>query len=323
MALKGVLLAVGCLAGFACAYVLAGAFARWMRTARARQASRAALSGGRGSRGGLWARGIPALLPAARLLLRFAPFGRAAEALRTVVESRGIACTAESSATLLVLSIAVVGAVGVAAAASPLGGLAADALVLAAVFLAARSRREREAEAARDGVPQALNVMGECFQSGYTLVQTMDQVADQADGLLAPLFAQCADTLRMGGTSREALSCLRGDARVPELSFVAVALDVQHQSGGSVTSVLGSAQRMVADEIELRRSMRVQTAQARLSARVVCLMPFVLVAVLSLMSDGFLDAFFGSAAGMAMLVVALAMEAAGVLLVRKMLEVAQ
>ena len=72
---------------------------------------------------------------------------------------------------------------------------------------------------------------------------------------------------------------------------------------------------------ELERSLHVQTAQARLSARIVSVMPFVLVALFSLVSEGFLEPFFNSAAGVALLLVALSMQAAGVLAVRRMLRV--
>ena len=74
-------------------------------------------------------------------------------------------------------------------------------------------------------------------------------------------------------------------------------------------------------ELELLRSLKVQTAQAKLSARVVTVMPFILVGLFSLMSPGFLSPFFESLPGMVMLAVALLMEAAGVLVVRRMLKV--
>ncbi len=50
-------------------------------------------------------------------------------------------------------------------------------------------------------------------------------------------------------------------------------------------------------------------------------MPFILVGLFSLMSPGFLSPFFESLPGMVMLAVALLMEAAGVLVVRRMLKV--
>ena len=85
--------------------------------------------------------------------------------------------------------------------------------------------------------------------------------------------------------------------------------------------VLDAASGSVESQIELRRSLRVQTAQAKLSARVVSVMPFVLIALFSLVSDGFLEPFFESALGLATLALALGMQAAGIAMVRRMLKV--
>lgn len=77
----------------------------------------------------------------------------------------------------------------------------------------------------------------------------------------------------------------------------------------------------IEDDLEMSRSLRTQTAQARLSARIVTAMPFALVALFSILSEGFLTPFFESVPGMVMLGVALLMQVAGVLIVRNMLNV--
>ena len=96
-----------------------------------------------------------------------------------------------------------------------------------------------------------------------------------------------ARRLQMGASPDEALAVMRASDQVPELSFVAVALDVQHQSGGSIAPVLETARESVVSELDLMRSMRVQTAQAKLSASIVTVMPFLLVALFSIVSPGF------------------------------------
>ena len=52
-------------------------------------------------------------------------------------------------------------------------------------------------------------------------------------------------------------------------------------------------------------------------------MPFVLIALFSLMSPGFLSPFFESMAGMALLAAALVMQVAGVVLVHRILRLFQ
>lgn len=85
--------------------------------------------------------------------------------------------------------------------------------------------------------------------------------------------------------------------------------------------ILEITRQSVADEIELKRTLKTQTAQAKLSAQIVTIMPFALVGLFSLLSPGFLDPFFESALGIALLLIALGMQALGILLVRRLLKV--
>ena len=85
--------------------------------------------------------------------------------------------------------------------------------------------------------------------------------------------------------------------------------------------VLDAARDSMKGELALRRSLRVQTAQAKLSARIVVVMPFILVAVFSLASPDFLTPFFSSVFGYALFALAVFMQVAGVVLVHRALSV--
>lgn len=190
-------------------------------------------------------------------------------------------------------------------------------VVLAAMSL--RSARDAREEKVRESIPEILRSMEACFQTGYTLMQTFNQIAGEASGPLKKAFSQAAHLLEAGRPASEALSVIRDTTSVSELSFVAVALQVQHESGGSMRQVLASARDTVEGELELKRSLRVHTAQAKLSARIVSAMPVVLVALFSVISEGFLEPFFASPVGLALLALALAMQVAGIAAVRRTL----
>ncbi len=178
-------------------------------------------------------------------------------------------------------------------------------------------KAEGVSQAIREAVPDALRLLADSFRSGHSLQQTMEQAATDLTGPIQPLFQSVAKRLRIGEGAAEALTPLGSVKDVPELAFVAIALDVQHQSGGSIAPVLESAREAVRGELELARSLRVQTAQARLSASIVTVMPFILIAFFSLASPGFLDPFFESPLGVILLGIALVMQLVGVLSVRR------
>ena len=259
--------------------------------------------------------GVSGLRPVAEALLRREPVRRYVLWARMALEQRGYASTSDALLSLVLGACLALLVAGWVVAASPVFGAAVAGCALVALCAAVKNDAERREAALRDEIPDALRSLGVCFRAGLSLMQTLEQTASEMKGALS-----AALVLQTGGTASEALALFRQRADVPELAFVAVALDVQHQSGGSLAAVLDAARESVESEIDLARSLKVQTAQAQLSARIVTAMPFVLIALFSLMSPGFLSPFFESMAGMALLAAALVMQVAGVVLVHRMLD---
>lgn len=266
-------------------------------------------------------RGVQVLRPASEALLRREPVRRYVLWARLALERRGLATSPDALLSLALAACLVLMIAGWAIAGSPVFGAAVAGCALVAICAAAKNDAERREAAVRDEIPDALRSLGVCFKAGLSLMQTLEQTASEMKGPLGGLFLSAALVLRTGGTAAEALAVFRQRTDVPELAFVTVALDVQHRSGGSLSAVLDAARESVESEIELARSLKVQTAQAQLSARIVTVMPFLLVALFSLVSPGFLSPFFESVAGMALLAAALLMQVAGVVLVHRMLDV--
>lgn len=228
------------------------------------------------------------------------------------------ACRAGGVALALALAS---GLAGWLVSSSPLFGAMAAACLAIGAGIAARQAREREMEEMRESLPAMLRTMSACFHAGYSLLQAFRHLAHEVRGPLGHMLQRAAGDLETGHTAHEALERMRRDSSLRELSFVAAALEIQHQTGGSLQKVMDSACESIEGELALKRMLRVQTAQARLSMRVITIMPFILMAVFSLVSPGFLVPFFSSVPGVALFCVAMGMQLAGVLIIRRMLDV--
>lgn len=171
----------------------------------------------------------------------------------------------------------------------------------------------------REQIPDALRSIGVCFSAGFSLQQALEQTARDIADPLGREFVQVTADIRAGRSLEEALRDLEQRTNVAELRFVSVALEIQHHTGGSLQQLLDNAAASILSSFDLHRSLAVQTAQARMSAKVVTLMPLVLVLVLSLMMEGYIQSFFSSPAGLLVFFSALAMEASGILVIRRIL----
>ena len=265
--------------------------------------------------------GFSFCFPLAQALLKVARIKKLAAESVLLLGERGWATTEVALLSVVIVATFVIGTIIGVVFGSLVSAIAVWICALAIVATCLKTAWEKRACAMRDAVPDVLRAMGVCFRAGLSLMQTLEQVAVEAHGSLKVLFLKSAHQLEIGNTTSAALGVFRREKLVPELSFVAVALDVQHQTGGSMEQVLASARDTVESELALARSLRVQTAQAKLSARIVTIMPFVLIALFSLMSSDFLMPFFSSALGIFLLIAALGMQAAGVIMVHRMLQV--
>lgn len=306
---------------FACAFAAVQSCAMSLRRRRAAMAAQGDEMSVRGLLAWRLRNGFPLAAPVIRPLMRFRAVADVLDEGVALCKEAGIAATCESIGTVTVVVLCVLALVLGVATASPIAVLATPICAVAVASAIASHARDKRQEAVRESVPAALESMAACLGTGYTLLQTFDAVSKEVPGPLGETFARSAHVLEVGGSADRALAELKAGAHAPELAFVAVALDVQHQTGGAMRQVIEAANDTVKGELALRRSLRVQTAQARLSARVVAIMPFVLVAAFSLISPDFLMPFFSSPFGYALLAIAVIMQALGIVLVRRALSV--
>lgn len=296
----------------------------WDAARRARSAQRAGAAmvvGGSGPAARILRNGLGPATCAARVLARVPRVERYFVEMCWLARLRGYRTDEERMGGVLLVVILAAFSMGWAMSASPVFGAMLCACIVAGLGIAAHQARERQVEEMRESVPDMLHTMSACFHAGYTLVQSFGHLARESQGPLRRLFLRAESDLRTGRTVTEALSRMRGESALSELAFVTAALEIQHQTGGSMQKILDSACESIEGELALRRSLRVQTAQARLSMRIVTIMPFVLVGIFSLASPGFLSPFFDSALGLAVLGTALGMQAAGIVAVRRLLDV--
>jgi tight adherence protein B len=265
--------------------------------------------------------GVPTLSLPSRLLLKLTPWQVAINQLALYLQSQAYVTDIDKLSELM-LAVCLSVALGVTILThDPLVSLISVALVPIIGTSQAKTRLARRTQKMREQLPDALQCLGFCFMAGCSLVQAIEQTADESPEPLKTELAQVSDDIHSGLAIGDALAALEQRNSLPEISFISVALEIQHQTGGSLKDLLESAASSVRTAVTLKRQLQAQTAQARLSFKVVALMPLFLVMVLSLTVDGYINTFVSSAEGLTILVVALTMELAGILLVRKILGV--
>mgnify|MGYP004602169073 FL=1 len=195
--------------------------------------------------------------------------------------------------------------------------LALVALFVGTPALSARHAelRRREANAAMPAVFRTLSV---AMGAGMTLVQAAEYAGARAGGAVGEAFARLALRLRCGVATEAALGELSGELRAPGAGLLSTALAISHRTGSPLQGLFQRSAALVERQGEFERLLAVKTAQVRLSVRVVCLLPAVMVALLAAISPDFQKGL-STPAGAGSVALAALLDVAAVAIIRRLI----
>lgn len=213
--------------------------------------------------------------------------------------------------------------------ASPLVGLVVSQSPIGAVGLAcgyavgilswgASAQRKRERELS-DEMPGVFRTLAVALGSGQTLAQAISYVGSHEKGPAAHGFAMASLRLRCGESAESVLEQLARELDAPGMGLLVTALTISQRTGSPLKDLFQHSARLVEREQGLGRELAVKTAQVRLSARVVCLLPLLMVVLLSLISPDFQEGVT-TPLGMCCLGIALAMDVVAILIMRRLMK---
>ena len=181
---------------------------------------------------------------------------------------------------------------------------------------AARGRRlRREVLGAMPGIYRTLAV---AMGSGQTLAQAVEYVGAHERGPASAAFARMSLRLRCGMGTEEAVEALSGELDVPGAELLATALVISHRTGSPLRDLLVRSARLAERQGEFERLLSVKTAQVRLSVRIVCLLPAIMVGVLTLLSPDFQRGLL-TPAGIGCTCAAMALDGLALAIIRRMM----
>lgn len=188
-------------------------------------------------------------------------------------------------------------------------------------FFSSKHAARRRKDELRRALPDAIRLLCVSLESGGSLGMALGYAASNCSEPLATELKRAVWDIEAGKSFDEAFKSLRERTESPEFAFLAVAMEIQHRSGGSLTVVLDNLAALLRQSLELQEKLLTKTTQGRLSCRIVAVMPFVLLAVLNIFSPGYIIAFFVSPLGVCLFALALILEVVGVLLVKRCLAI--
>jgi tight adherence protein B len=201
------------------------------------------------------------------------------------------------------------------------GALAGAPIAAAVPFLKLRFDRDRRAAKLEEQLPDAIDVLRRALRAGHPFNSAIKLVSEDMDEPVAKEFALTFADINYGIDVRRALLGLLD--RVPSvttMTFVTAVL-LQRETGGNLAEILEQIVKVVRGRFRFFRKVRTLSAEGRMSAWVLALVPLTLFAALSIMQPKYLPVLVTDPMGRKLVATAIVLGIVGVLWIRKLLRI--
>lgn len=204
---------------------------------------------------------------------------------------------------------------------SGLLGSAAGAATLLAPRVLSRGLRARRNRRLLHQLPDGLDLLAASLRSGLGLVPALQHLAAHQQPPLAQELELVVRKQRLGSTLEEALEEMRLSIGGAEVALFVTAVVVVRQLGGNLSEILTRLGQTLREKQAMERKIAALTAQGRLQARIVGLLPVALLVVMTRMEPRAMGLMYTTPQGWATLGVLAVLEVVGALLLRRVVRI--
>lgn len=185
----------------------------------------------------------------------------------------------------------------------------------------ARHRRARRLAKLEQQLPDALDLMGRALRAGHAFGAGLQMVGDEMAEPIAGEFRLVHDEVNFGVSLEQALANLSMRVPITDLRYFVVAVLIQRESGGNLTEVLGNLSRLIRQRLKLLWHVRVLSAEGRMSAWLLSLLPFAIGGLMNVFNPEFMAPLWNDPLGVTIVRSMLVSMAFGALMLRKIIRI--
>ncbi|HCU97662.1 MAG TPA: type II secretion system protein F [Actinobacteria bacterium] len=190
-----------------------------------------------------------------------------------------------------------------------------------AMRLVLNIRTGRRRGAFGEQLPDLLQLIAASLQSGFSLPQALDGVVQENTQPAAGEFSRALTEARIGADLEDALDGVANRMNSDDLRWTVMAIRIQRQVGGNLAEVLQNTVGTMRERAYLRRQVRALSAEARLSAYILSVLPPLVGCWLLFIDPTYMRPLYTTLAGLLLLAVTVVLYVVGVLWMRKVIRV--
>jgi tight adherence protein B len=182
-------------------------------------------------------------------------------------------------------------------------------------------RKRQRLNAFNDQLADTISLLANSLRSGFSIVQSMETVAEQLPDPMASEFHRVVQEIGLGLNYEEALNNMLRRVPSEDLDLLITAVNIQGRVGGNLAEILDTIGHTIRERVRIKGEIRVLTAQQMISGYILTALPVVLGLVLYLINKEYISRMFQDPCGWIMIGVSVIMIGLGFLIIRKIVNI--
>lgn len=159
----------------------------------------------------------------------------------------------------------------------------------AAFYIWLRGKAKKRIALFEEQLPDALDLMVRSLRVGHPMNASVGIVAREMMDPLGTEFGLIADEATYGMPITDAMDRMAARVPVPDLRFLAIAINIQSTSGGNLAEILEGLSRVIRARFKLFRKVKAITAEARWSGWFLSVFPVIALLLVQVVQPDYYD----------------------------------
>jgi tight adherence protein B len=184
-----------------------------------------------------------------------------------------------------------------------------------------QQRRTQRMARISQALPDALDLMARSMQAGHAFTSALQVAAKDCPPPLSHELRAVFEEINFGISTTQALQALATRVASEDVRYFVVAVIIQSETGGNLAEILKNTAHLIRERQKIAGIVRVLSAEGRISAVILSLLPFALAAGMSLLNPGFMSRLWTDPMGLKMVYISLTLMAFGILWMWRLIQI--
>jgi tight adherence protein B len=185
-------------------------------------------------------------------------------------------------------------------------------------ILKKRTNRFRELN---NQLPEVADLIGRSLRAGHAFSATIQMVASEMADPIASEFRLLSDEINYGVPFTQALQNLAKRVPLTDLRYLVIAVLIQRETGGNLAELMSNLSSLMRQRIKLSREVKTLSAEGRISAWILTLLPIMVLIFLSVFNPAYVMQFTADPAVVELSLLSISMMLVGGLWMRKIIHI--